>query len=208
MMGDESVPSVAIANCLAARFALIAMVAVIQGLWWCVEQPSSSLLPECPYMAHIMTNMMPAFSCRTWLGAFQHWCAKPTLLFGWWPSLGDLVAKMSKEQMRALQSTSCGMYSKAKRADGSTQVTGGKRLKSSGAYPPNFGKKVAKLFKKGLPVSASGLASDRQRDLIRAGHNGFEGPMQWLHANLPQLRDFLLQEQYAGRFKPQTGLEL
>ena len=49
-----------------------------------VEQPSSSLLPECPYMAHIMTNMMPAFSCRTWLGAFQHWCAKPTLLFGWW----------------------------------------------------------------------------------------------------------------------------
>ena len=66
--------------------------------------------------------------------------------------MGDLVAKMSKEQMRALQSTSCGMYSKAKRADGSTQVTGGKRLKSSGAYPPNFGKKVAKLFKKGLPV--------------------------------------------------------
>ncbi|CAL1171061.1 unnamed protein product, partial [Cladocopium goreaui] len=122
VMGDESVPSVAIANCLAARFALIAMVAVIQGLWWCVEQPSSSLLPECPYMAHIMTNMMPAFSCRTWLGAFQHWCAKPTLLFGSWPSLGDLVAKMSKEQMRALQSTSCGMYSKAKRADGSTQA--------------------------------------------------------------------------------------
>ena len=36
VMGDESVPSVAIANCLAARFALIAMVAVIQGLWWCV----------------------------------------------------------------------------------------------------------------------------------------------------------------------------
>ena len=25
-----------------------------------------------------------------------------------------------------------------------------------------------------LQVSASGLASDRQRDLIRAGHNGFE----------------------------------
>ena len=66
--------------------------------------------------------------------------------------MGDLVAKMSKEQLRALQSTSCGMYSKAKRADGSMQVTGGKRLKSSGAYPPNFGKRVAKLFKKGLPV--------------------------------------------------------
>ena len=50
-----------------------------------VEQPSSSLLPQCPYMAHVMTNMMPAFACRTWLGAFQHWCAKPTLLFGsWW----------------------------------------------------------------------------------------------------------------------------
>ena len=44
------------------------------------------------------------------------------------------------------------MYTKKKRPDGSTQVTGGKRLQSSVAYPPEFGKKVAKLFLKGHDV--------------------------------------------------------
>ena len=36
VMGDEEVPSVALANCLAARFALLAMVCVVRGLFWCV----------------------------------------------------------------------------------------------------------------------------------------------------------------------------
>ena len=52
-----------------------------------VEQPMSSLLPQCPYMAHVLTNMMPAFFQRTWLGAFQHWCCKPTQLYGSWTSV-------------------------------------------------------------------------------------------------------------------------
>ena len=39
------------------------------------------------------------------------------------------------------------MYAKKQRDDGTTQVTGGKRLKSSGAYTPLFGKKVATLFR-------------------------------------------------------------
>eukprot|EP00435_Cladocopium_sp_Y103_P011891 s3618_g3.t1 len=167
VMGDEEVPSVALTNCLAARFALLAMIAVIRGLFWCVEQPMSSLLPQCPYMAHVLTNMMPAFIQRTWLGAFQHWCCKPTQLFESWPSLEKLKATLSKQQRRALKDSSDGMYTKKTRPDGSTQVTGGKRLRSSGACPPEFGKKVAKLFLKGhdVPFSAAALAADRQKDL-------------------------------------------
>ncbi|CAL1137169.1 unnamed protein product [Cladocopium goreaui] len=122
VMGDEEVPSVALANCLAARFALLAMVCVVRGLFWCVEQPMSSLLPQCPYMAHVLTNMMPAFFQRTWLGAFQHWCCKPTQLFGSWPSLEELKATLSKQQRRALKESSDGMYTKKKRPDGSTQA--------------------------------------------------------------------------------------
>ena len=64
----------------------------------------------------------------------------------------ELKATLSKQQRRALKESSDGMYSKKKRSDGSTQVTGGKRLRSSGAYPPEFGKKVAKLFLKGYNV--------------------------------------------------------
>ena len=49
-----------------------------------VEQPSSSCLPQCPYVAHVMTNMAPTWYLRTWMGAFNHWCSKPTALFGSW----------------------------------------------------------------------------------------------------------------------------
>lgn len=210
VMGDEEVPSVALTNCLAARFALLAMIAVIRGLFWCVEQPMSSLLPQCPYMAHVLTNMMPAFIQRTWLGAFQHWCCKPTQLFESWPSLEKLKATLSKQQRRALKDSSDGMYTKKTRPDGSTQVTGGKRLRSSGACPPEFGKKVAKLFLKGhdVPFSAAALAADRQKDLVNAGNYGFEPPLNWIHAKLPQLREFLLHQKAMGRFTPQPGLEL
>ena len=40
------------------------------------------------------------------------------------------------------------MYTKQKLPDGRVRVTGGKRLKQSGAYAPGFGKRVAHLLKK------------------------------------------------------------
>ena len=49
------------------------------------EQPSSSVLRQCPYLCHILTTMGPNFSKRMWMGSFDHWCAKPSQLFGsWW----------------------------------------------------------------------------------------------------------------------------
>ena len=36
IMGDETVNSVAAGNCIAARVALLGMVAVIRGIFWCV----------------------------------------------------------------------------------------------------------------------------------------------------------------------------
>jgi len=47
-----------------------------------------------------------------------------------------------------LQQSSQGMYTKQKLPDGRTRVTGGKRLKESGAYASGFGKHVAKLLLK------------------------------------------------------------
>lgn len=40
------------------------------------------------------------------------------------------------------------MYSKQRLPNGQVRVTGGKRLTSSGAYTPAFGKQVAKLLLK------------------------------------------------------------
>ena len=36
VMGDETLSGVQVANMIAARFALLAMVAVIRGCYWCV----------------------------------------------------------------------------------------------------------------------------------------------------------------------------
>lgn len=67
--------------------------------------------------------------------------------------MNGLVASMSKDEQRRLRETSAGMYSKKTRSDGSVQVTGGKLLKSSGAYTPEFAKKVVTIFKQKQSVS-------------------------------------------------------
>ncbi|CAK9052328.1 unnamed protein product [Durusdinium trenchii] len=85
IMGDEGVESVASGNIIAARVALLCMVAVIRNCYWCAEQPSSSCLKECPYISHVLTSVGPNFMKRTWMGAYGHWAAKPSQLWGsWW----------------------------------------------------------------------------------------------------------------------------
>lgn len=58
------------------------------------------------------------------------------------------TAKVSKDLREHLSKASKGMYKKEVLPDGRVRVTGGPRLKSSGAYAPGFGKHVAKLLKR------------------------------------------------------------
>ena len=112
------------------------------------------------------------------MGAFGHWCPKPTLLGGTWsysqndihyffhmvsvlhllfpkmlqnprPNLEQMVQRLSREAMKALTDASEGLMYTKKVVNGRTVVTGGKKLKDSGIYTPQFGKRVMQLFKKG-----------------------------------------------------------
>ena len=56
--------------------------------------------------------------------------------------------KLPRSAQKQLQSTSKGMYTKEVLSNGKVRITGGKRLKSSGAYSAKFGARVAKLLKK------------------------------------------------------------
>ena len=60
----------------------------------------------------------------------------------------ELVEHLSRSKQTALQESAKGMYTKKKVGD-RIIVTGGKRLKDSGAYTTDFNKRVANLFKKG-----------------------------------------------------------
>lgn len=73
------------------------------------------------------------------------------------PALQHFDGYLSRRAQTLLRASSDGMYSKKTKDDGRVQVTGGKRLKSSGAYTPAFGRKVAKLFlKRGEHVARTG----------------------------------------------------
>ena len=111
-MGDLGRPFVVMGNLLSARFALLAMVALVSGVFWMVlwkacwkisklqkhwqyiyipllihglpkvEQPASSLLRHSPYYEHLLLNCGPSFLKRTWMGLYGHFSCKPTMLFG------------------------------------------------------------------------------------------------------------------------------
>jgi hypothetical protein len=63
------------------------------------------------------------------------------------PAVESFKGRLSRAAQKKLQSSSHGMYSKDRLPDGRVRVTGGKRLKASGAYSTGFSKKVAKLMK-------------------------------------------------------------
>ncbi|CAL1127789.1 unnamed protein product [Cladocopium goreaui] len=164
IMGNEAVPSVAAGNCIAARVALLCMVAIVRGIFWCAEQPGTSCLKDCPYISHVLTSMGPHFFRRMWMGNFDHWASKPSQLWGSWPDVESFSTRLSRAIQKRLQESSKGMYIRKRLPDGRVHVTGGKRLRSSGAYTAGFGKHVAKLLLKRklqaswliIPVSVSG----------------------------------------------------
>ena len=58
----------------------------------------------------------------------------------------SFIDKLPRAIQLKLLESSKGMYTKKVLPNGSIQVTGGKRLKSSGAYPRRFGQRVANLL--------------------------------------------------------------
>ena len=48
------------------------------------EQPGSSALKDSPYISHVLTSMGPHYLKRMSMGAYGHWCIKPSQLFGSW----------------------------------------------------------------------------------------------------------------------------
>ena len=84
-------------------------------------------------------------SCHTCMGAFGGGSEKGMHLVGTAPCIEGLAAKSPKQ---LCGSNAPEIVRKKIRADGSVSVSGGKDLKASQAYPPNFGLKVAECFHK------------------------------------------------------------
>jgi len=202
--GDETLPSVVAANCIAVRSALLVLLATVMGLHFIIEQPGSSQLINLDVFQNIFRNL----GLKVWfqkfpMGCWGHWCIKPTWLLGSPQWITIFRAKMTK-QIRQLLKKKAEKYQlfKVSFKKGQRKVTGGRDMKRSGVYPREFCDEVCRqhaLFlqscrEKGLDwqvCADPALVTKPSTDL-------------WCHDRLAwQIVLFLKAEASRGRWNPE-----
>jgi hypothetical protein len=207
-LGDETNPKVASANIILARMVLLFMLACARGVYFCVEQPGTSVMLSFPLLQQLLDRLGQAtlgrlgqptlaFTERFWMGPYGASSLKRTQVFGSAYFLASAVRNhLVRKQM--LKYSSKGVTTRTVSPTGRMQVRGGPKLKGTQAYPKNFGRVVARAMLSGqaMPDFRSKLAAS----LPKARSWG--GEAIFTQANLLPLKQFLSQEIQAGRFKP------
>ena len=84
--GDETVPSVKVANMITSRSVLLILLAIARGVHFVVEQPKSSLMDVYHRMHHVFqladAEGIQIFRSSLWTGLYFHFAPKPTKLWG------------------------------------------------------------------------------------------------------------------------------
>ena len=137
-LGDESRAFVRQGNCLMEVSALLYLLAHMVGLLPVLEQPTSSVMPDCPIMSAVL-QFTSSKKTVTYMGQFNGPSQKPLQLWSPWNRLGHL------ERCRPVGMDSVPLVD---RHENSRQFTGRKDLLlESQAYTVEFGKAVSELCK-------------------------------------------------------------
>lgn len=80
--GDTSQPCVQQGTQLMTRFMLLALLAACRGVYWCIEQPGSSVMVHHRRIRRFEKITQLLLKTRLSLGLYGHLCQKPTQLFG------------------------------------------------------------------------------------------------------------------------------
>ena len=117
---------------MVSRVCLILYLLMAKNIFYIYEQPGSSLLWAHPRMDEFL-RVCDAFRGWTWMGAFGHGSPKGTTL---WSSRASV-----KKLCRALPDRvwENDMTRKTVLSSGAISVSGGKDLKASQAYTPEYG---------------------------------------------------------------------
>mmetsp|Transcript_85335 Transcript_85335/g.135247 ORF Transcript_85335/g.135247 Transcript_85335/m.135247 type:complete len:372 (+) Transcript_85335:17-1132(+) len=200
---------VRVANLIAARYAIMALICLVRSIFWLTEQPSSSVAQFLPYIVHALhpDQMMVGFAGaviqRMWMGLFGHRSLKRTVLWGNWPyahlfSLQSHIARADRERFKW---NSAGNTKISKTRDGKKNVSGGKKLRSTQEYPMPFCSRIASYHKMYCIEPGTIPMRPDQQDLEHGPH-GFAPHDLWDDAGLEPFVDFLKTEMQQGRFKP------
>lgn len=194
IMGDQRTDFVRSGNCISTRFTMLAMLALVLGCNYAVEQPSSSLLIYWPYIQFLVSRYAAAFQ-RFWMSTFNHWSAKPSYVFGLAKWINDIPSKRT-----AGTKSHPDMVKKTISKSGRKSVAGGPSLKKSGEYPEAF---AAFVLRQHMEHEEAPEFPQPDATWVPA-----TAPFGWEHANLGPLRDMLVAARDEGRFHPNPSLPL
>jgi hypothetical protein len=155
----------------ASRLCLLVILLSALGMLITIEQPDSSLLEQYPRVQELLSTMK-LFKIKFRMFDYGGETAKGTLLYSSHPWINDLY---KYRQVRVGEKQSAKLCEYFER-DGVKKFRGNKQLKSSQAYPSEFGdaltsvfaERRAELVANGEELRANVQAAQRQLDMAQA----------------------------------------
>ena len=132
--GRTQHPFVSIGNQQAVRVTIQLIIGHFIGIDFILEQPLSSIFDQVPFVWRVLYHTHAKFD-MTWLGGYGASTAKPLRLIHTTPWGSSLYRKPGKKTHRLF--TKIGRKVYGKKAE----------LRSSQAFPPSFGKAVARQLR-------------------------------------------------------------
>lgn len=192
-------------NILITRMVALMMLMVSRQVRWMLEQPDRSAAAICPYLQHLLSfPHVEPHRVFWWMGYFGGWSCKPQMGLGncrWMNRLFHPLEAGHRQQIRdraAKQKKEMTIKSVQKSTQ-KRQVTGGRDLSSSAAYPRDFGREVACLH---VAEMADGSQNLDLHGLIRGGMKELPEGCHWQHGNFDGLLQMISSAASSGVFQP------
>jgi len=126
-------------NLLCARALILMLIASAKGVFWCLEQPSSSTMeyhPVFQMLLRLVTVRRVIFKMSQFGGPTP----KRTILYSSHRCVADIMAHTVPERLRPRQ-----MVVRYLNKEGKVRFKGGSALKGSQSYPAPFGRALSKV---------------------------------------------------------------
>ncbi|CAL1159177.1 unnamed protein product [Cladocopium goreaui] len=146
-LGREGVKMVFEGNQLASRTALLIWAIVAMGGCFVLEQPRSSQLGWHPRIVELFRALPKVFQAAWWMGLYKHVSPKRHVAWSNAPTVQCLdLGHMTRAMQKKATSQPTARSYRNKR--GEKKFHGTRFLKGTQTYPPRFGQRIARLYKR------------------------------------------------------------
>ncbi len=149
-------------NALVCRLLVLCALCIKRGVFWVIEQPVSTIMFEyAPFKRFLQRHAPLIKTARLHMGAFGLLAEKQTVLLGTAPHVEQLTRAMSTTDKHDLRERADAVRTVHTKFDvvGRRRVQGTRDLKSTQAYPLQFGAAHALAFQSCSTASSSGAAA-------------------------------------------------